>query len=214
MIFKKHRKQVEAGQPALPVFFTIKELPLSGFIDCSVDNELIKLVKSGEATKEELEEQWMKVLSDYYQVRNDEGSVTYMELQKEIRLLQTRIAHLNGLIAYVVLINNALAIEMIQEYGYGHLTFGHETIEEDIKEVIRTEANTVAELTLLRIQLQEQNAGRMDKAKADDYYQMVMSISKVEQVRYSVRDFSTYEYAIACNRLEEHYLNLESNGGE
>jgi hypothetical protein len=47
------------------LYQSINKLPLSIFIDCLVDNEFNKLIIEGEATNEQLQQAWEKVMEEY-----------------------------------------------------------------------------------------------------------------------------------------------------
>lgn len=74
-------------EKAPEVYKRILDLPLRKFIDCSVNENLLALIISGTPSQEELKQAWTIILQEYSTFLGDGESKMYLELMKEVALL-------------------------------------------------------------------------------------------------------------------------------
>jgi hypothetical protein len=73
------------------IYSDISKLPLSRFIDCSVDGDISALIIEGEPSQDELQAAWAQILEQYSEAVGDNEQKAMLSLFKEINRLQVNI---------------------------------------------------------------------------------------------------------------------------
>jgi len=83
----------------LKLFLSLEQLPLSVYITCAVDKDYSGLVIAGKPTAKELQEAWIKLQSDFYELIEDKRVQDNNDLTGKINKISLKIDVVTCLIA-------------------------------------------------------------------------------------------------------------------
>lgn len=87
LVGAKSEAQTSTGSKSSNIVQSIRDLPLTKFIDCYIKKDFSVL---GTGTPEELEEAWKRIISQYCEAKEDGGVKTQMDLELKMELLKNR----------------------------------------------------------------------------------------------------------------------------
>lgn len=88
----------DTGQSSAKWYQHITELPLTRFIDCTVDDNLYALVISGSPSLEQLRQAWAQINLEHADVMGDHEHMLYVSLFRDIKILETTLAQIHWLV--------------------------------------------------------------------------------------------------------------------
>jgi hypothetical protein len=168
-----------------------------------VDNDYAALIISGEPAKEELTTAWINILSQYYEVREDDHAVHYISLACRINEISLRLKRINAIVERLMLRYSARYCDMLREEGHS-FEFTEETYKNDLVMVVNAEKMYVVELNELQQEYIELQGKRGDKPTEQGFYDTLSSIERMQHVRYDEEHITVFKYATLCKKLEQH----------
>ena len=184
---------------------SLRELPLTSFIKCSVDGDYTCL---GDAPSEILDSAWMNLLSLYYEAKEDPQAKKYVKVAGEMAAIELRekmiIAACNGLKAHPSKLRKKSLIEL----GYA-FEYTPESIDTDIERIINKEKVHKVKLQQLKAEYQQMQAsnGKGEKQTETAFYETIATMNELWKTNYSVDKMNTLEYCIYIKRLERYIDN-------
>ena len=190
----------------------LKDLKLTDFIACCVDNDLHSIVISGQADEEQLGNAWLHLLSQYYEARQDARANQHRELLGQLEALKIRAAVIEMLVEAYKCFPTQMIIERLRELGYFDLQFTPETMDNDLMCIRNNEINYQIEHDNIKEELEQLSKGANDKATAGHkiFYDYVMSYNEAYKTTYTVDGLNAFEYALICHRLDEYIEHLNT----
>lgn len=190
---------------------SLTELPLTGFIACSVHGDYSYLLKSGNANTDQLEFQWLKILSLYYEQKEDADCIYNIDHQWQIKVKKLRMATIEAIVKALEQMYNEKLIESLKLWDYEHLEFSHETYFTDLQSVLNGERTTKLEIELLQQELDERKNPDSKPMTEASYYDMVLSYNQCFKTSYAVSQLSTMEFARMCCQYEKYMASMASD---
>jgi hypothetical protein len=197
----------EEVKPETPnVITSIADLLLKDFIRCCVYRDLSVL---GTGTEEELQQAFTNLLSQYYEVKNDERVKYEVKLRKDIATLELRKYRVDVLSSILMDRYSEAAAEGLRLL-YPLYEFTEETLAHDLGMVGKAEISKELEHNRVCKKLDslytQKQIGKKEspEKKYRNFISRLMDINKVEGVRYDMQTITVMEYAIAEARLMDH----------
>jgi len=204
------RVKIAPGTP-IPtnIITSIRVLLLKDFITCCVDNDLTPL---GNGTPQELNAAYESILSQYYDVRKDEGVKAYIHLLREIKAIELHQALVKTISTIMQDRYSYSAAEALRAQ-YPAYKFIPETVADDLLKVSAAEIANTRKLKRLKKALEEREQAQNDDktmSVADrhrGFIMRLMDINKIEGCRYD-DSITVMQYAVLESRLDDHIKNL------
>lgn len=194
------------------IISSIKQLPLTSFIQAAVYDDLTVLALDKSISRELLVPVWDDLQSQYYTARGDEGMMDYLKKSAKLYLLKARLSRVNLLFSWLEQDGYVETICAILRSEY-KLPFSADTYLKDCDTARKKEVRAVLEHDRLEKEVEAQNKKTTQQSskesQEESFYQMVMNINQVEKGSYSVEHISTYQYAIACKRYDKYIEHME-----
>jgi hypothetical protein len=183
----------------------ITELPLSKFIDCTVDNNLFALVRTGKPTNEQLEQAWEQISQEYADAIGDTEHRMYVSVYRDVKVLGTTLQQIHWLIAqlkevyfsgYANRLNNLLKTNFKFDYTNPAQYFN------ELSRCINRSKGIKIDLDLKMVQFEVMQKSRQQQSEGKrptrEYYQAIL-ITLSDHVKYPISDSITvYEF---CDRM-------------
>lgn len=199
-------QEPEAVEPS-DLITSISTLLLKDFITVCVDNDLSVL---GRGTDKQRQNAFEGIISQYYEVRKDEGIITYLKLMRQKGVLELRkvVVEINADI-----LKDRYSIEAAKHLNrlYPIYKFSKETYLKDLEMVGKSEIRNGIELDRIEKQL----AARAEKEGSDttmtplqkraSFEFKIAEIEKLEGVGKDLYNKPLMSYAIYENRLQAEY---------
>lgn len=191
---------------------SIKELTLDKYVACATsDNEdygslIINQTDAHLHSPDDLKKAWLRIQSDYYQVRGDSQTAQYVELANTIEGKRFRLFFLQMLINMLWERYDADICEGIKALGYEEFELSFETYKDDIKSIVNSEKMNVFEIEEAQKELTEMTEGQhgeVKKATYEDYYNGLLNIIEHTKVPYRMNEITVYEFALQSKRLQK-----------
>lgn len=193
----------------------ISLIKLSTFIKCSVHKDYRLLIEEGEPTDEELERNWLYVLSEYHKTRQTQQVGHFVFLTSRMRMLEARLYCIQNCVNALLYIQPFF--DDVQEAAQGIIdnlkSFGHkfsftkESIPTDCQRIETAEKRNILELQKLQREA-ETNEGSKKGTTEADFLNTLFDINKAEGATYKASEVTVQEYCILVSRLEKHIENL------
>jgi len=154
--------------------------------------------------KEQLQMAWIKLLAQFFSVKNDTTACQYAAIlgEMELILFRTQLIRLFTDRLEVVGHNPPLIAALKAFTGYSDLSFESDNMGQCLHQLCIREKRYQTVYDGMKQELK-----RMQQAHAKptekDFYKTVMLYNKVNQTRHQVKDLSAYEYALMCEELEQ-----------
>ena len=198
------------------VVTSIADLLLKDFITCCVYHDLSVL---GTGTADELNGEFTNLLSQYYEVKNDERVKYEVKLRKDIATLELR-KHRVDVLSSILKERYSVAAADGLRVLYPNYEITEQTLAHDLGMIGKGEISKELEHNracnkLESLYAQKQNDKKESPEKQyRNFISRLMDINKVEGVRYNMQTITVMEYAIAEARLADHVANLkeQANG--
>src|SRR5574343_1820882 len=149
-------RQTVQRQRDLPanIYRHCSELPLYIFIDCLVNKNLAKLIRSGEATARELLAAWDGIFYEYCDISGSTDYRVYFLLSKEIGFLKSKILAIQVSLDCLRLRPSEKAVNVLRGFGYSY-PFDYTNPESYQADIARVESKAKTHQVTLRIKEKE-----------------------------------------------------------
>jgi len=198
------------------VITSIADLLLKDFIRCCVYDDLSVL---GTGTQEELKVAFTRLLSQYYEVKNDERVKYEVKLRKDIATLELRKYKVAVLASILKSRYSAAAADGLRML-YPNYELTQQTLAHDLSMIGKAEISKEVELSRACLKLESLYSKKINDKKESpekqyrNFISRLMDINKVEGVRYDLQTITVMEYAIAEARLTDHIANLKAQAND
>lgn len=205
-----------------PKFVTsIVRLPLTDFMECCVHGnfESIIIGVHVKPTKDEIGEAWIKLLSQYYQARQDESNNDRNEIIYRMQELRLRASIMTMLLNSIGMIYSPMLIKTLKTFDpvFEDFAFTESTINEDLQLVRNMEINYEIEYRQLKEDLERLEGQTKDKEGKEVsigeqvFYDYVAAYNEAFKTGLSVETMSTMTYVNNCHRYDEYVKQMDSN---
>lgn len=211
---KVSNEPTETTEP-LCTIQSIKQLPLKDFIQCSCYEEYEVLTTKKDLTDDDrllLHNAWRKLLSQYCIAIEDRQAAAYISVVTEMEAIKFRAAYVDFVLGSLAIGFDEKICEILRE-EYKQLKFTAESYENDMQLAVNIEKRGVHRFNELKRAFDEMEKSKSAEQTAEEKYKgftnLLFDVNKHEGAQYT-RDMSTYDFAVAVRRLEDHYERLEA----
>jgi hypothetical protein len=203
----------DTGLPSAKWYQHITELPLSRFIDCTVDDNLYALVISGHPSQEQLQLTWAEMQQEYADVMGDNEHKMYVILYRDIKVLEITLQLIHWLVAQMKEVYYAEFANRLNRLLNTTFKFDHTQPEKYFNELNRCINRSKAYKIDLDLKLQQFEAFKKNKETGSkptrEYYQSIL-ITLSDHAKYPVQDnITVYEFSERIRRFSKYCQQVE-----
>jgi hypothetical protein len=209
---KQSNEQQSSTEP-LNIYSSIKELPLKTFIHCSCYEDYTVLCKTDKAQFSEEEKgvlsaAWMRLLSEYYAVTEDENASNFLQIVREMESIRFRAE-------YVAFLLTALSYGFVEEIAlrirteFMQLKFNEQSYERDMELCLNIERKNTLRYNQLkqeftRLQQEKESDNKTGDQKYAAFTQLLIDLNAKYGNQFS-RETPTFDFAVAVNMMQKEY---------
>lgn len=161
-------------------------LPMENFIQCLCDNNLQALIIDGSATERKLQETWIVILAEYYDIKGDSEGIEHWHLTRDVMRLQNHLFLLEQCVEFLKHRWSESIAESVNKLGYLFRPASKENYTDDLNRVVNKAKTKYIQLQQLIKQLEEQIKKIVDKKPTRDYFDnMLIHIEEMQKVSYT-----------------------------
>ena len=217
---KKVKRQVSIAKP-LPVALcqSLEDLSYSGFIKCALNGDYSPLIRSGNPSKNELYQAWMRLYSDYLSLIGSKETAAYIKIVSKIENVNTKIFIVSGIIEALHGLYSEKLCNELKSWGFNK-EFSRDTLSADLEQVERELGNDRFQLEKYRLEYEKSEKAKKKSGEATTktgYMRILYAIEAHRKMDYDPDTISMYKFCILYKELEEYNIQLTSknktNGG-
>jgi len=206
----------DMGQSSAKWYQHITELPLTRFIDCTVDDNLYALVISGNPSLEHLRQAWAQINQEYADVMGDHEHMIYVSLFRDIKVLETTLAQIHWLVGQLREVYYDEFAKRLNKLLLTNFKFDHTQPKkyfEELTRCINRSKSYKIDLDLKLAQFEVMQKSKKDqgegKKPSREYYQAIL-ITISDHAKYMVPDTITvFEFCDRIRRFNEYCKQVE-----
>lgn len=186
-----------ASRP-LNIYLGCSNLPMENFLQCLCDENLQALIIEGDAKPWQLQEAWIIILAEYYELRGEtsEGSETW-QLSRDVMRLQNHLFLLEQCVEFLKGKWSDSIADSVNKLGYTFRPASKDNYAEDLNRVVNKSKTRYIQLQQLIKQLSEQVKKIGDKKPTRDYFDnMLIHIEEMQKVSYSMDTLPVQKFVL------------------
>ena len=189
------------------LYRTCRHLTMDRFLDCLCEGKLDSLIIDGAATTTELQEAWVMILSEYYDLKGDEANgADFWQLTREIMRIEQHLVLLNECLQFLGEAYSESVAYSLRRLGYSFRPTDKtpSTYLHLLKAIASKAGKKKMELARLMKELTEkvskisENVGNPDRS---DFDRMLIYIEEMQKTTYDLTAMPVYKYVM----LEKKY---------
>lgn len=176
---------------------------MENFLCCLCEKNLKALIIEGMATDSVLQETWMIILSEYYELKGDAENMDQWVLSRDVTMLQNHLFLLDQCVEFLKVRWSDSVADSVRKLGYSFNPANKEDYFVDLDRVVSKSKTKYIHLKQLIKQLTEQVSKISDKPVERNYFDtMLINIEEMQKVSYSMESISVLKYV----QLEKKYF--------
>jgi len=194
------------------VYNRCSDITLDKFIDCIVDHNFNRLIKSGKPSKEAILKAWDDILSEYSELTATSGYKEMLSLTKEIGSLNCKITSVNLCLQVLSYQYSQECVDVLAKFGY-RKKFDITNIENYIADLTSISNKLKTTILALNQRTQEyktliQKAGGETPSR-DYYIKILVELSKYMGFRIKAEEISVSEY-VSIMKKRDHEIEVQN----
>jgi hypothetical protein len=201
-------KRTQHAPQVLPqsnLYHTCSKLPMACFLSVLCDDDIKALIITGNASNEELNEAWMLILAEYYELRGDTiDTVDQWTLSRDILRLQNHLQLLDKCVQFLSKGYSESIAESVRRLGYQFKPVSYEPDNyiELLEQIVNKSKTKYIQLKQFIKQLEKKMLeGGKEKPKRDYFENMIIHIEEMQGATYNLDELSVSKYVL----LEKKY---------
>lgn len=208
-------KQLETITQSFRCYQDISHLPLSLFIEITINNDLRFLTIEGQPTELQLAQAWQNILAQYSDAIGDQEFKLYTNLLKEVTILSVNLQLIHHLVDTLWKIyDERLAKELNQLLGTSFKFNPHdnESYQNELARCINRSKSLKIKLTLKMTQFEalEKKQVKNTKPTYEYYDSILITLSDHAKYQLYADDMTVFQYCERINRLNKYLENLQN----
>lgn len=199
----KDQQPLPMESQTVSLYQSITELPLSNFITCLVDNNLLALCKNGVIPKQEqLNDVWIDILQEYTDAIGNNESKMSLSIYKELIVLDSKLKIVHACIAVLEGDYEESIATMLNEICRTNYNFQGETKIKELKSCLnRSKSIKIAfDLKMMQFEGLREKINNDEKPTRKHFTSVLIFLSN--HAKYNISDSITVlEY---CERLKQY----------
>lgn len=178
---------------------------MPAFLDALCDDNLNSLIIDGKATKDQLTQAWLLILSEYYELRGDgvDGNEQWT-LSRDIQKLNNHLSILDICVKFLLDQYSESIADSVRKLGYSFRPTAFDPVDyiDQLNAVVQKSKTKYIQLQQLIKQLEAkmQEAGQ-GKPKRESFEQAIIYFEEMQGATYNIEDVTVSKYIM----LEKKY---------
>jgi hypothetical protein len=190
---------------------------LNKFIVCICEEDYSGLIKTGDATSDQLLKAWNKIYDEYLTIIKDKEQSYLMQLTKEVYLLEFKINIINTIVTSLSIRHDPEILKELKRWApvWGQFNPGdEEKYLQELQTVINQNKRLIIELDLKSKELNDLIPKEKTNVTREYFDKLLVSVSKYMKYQVSKYTTSVSEFAtmLADMRMMNEYLISQQNG--
>lgn len=178
---------------------------MPAFLDALCDDNLNSLLIDGKATKDQLTQAWLLILSEYYELKDNgiDGNEQVL-LSRDIQKLNNHLNILDVCVQYLLDRYSESIADSVRRLGYSFHPKSKEPIDYmvELNAVVQKAKTKYIQLQQLIKQLEKQMAeAGTEKPKREDFEQAIVYFEEMQGATYNIDELTVSKYVM----LEKKY---------
>jgi hypothetical protein len=189
---------------------------MENFIQCLCDENYRALVIEGGATDRQLQEAWVVILAEYYELRGDtaEGMEVW-QLSRDVMRLQNHLFLLEQCVEFLKVKWSDSIADSVNKLGYLFRPASKEDYTEDLNRVVNKSKTKYIQLQQFIKQLEQQVKKIGDKKPTRDYFDnMLINIEEMQKVSYSMDVLPVQKFVLLEKKYWKQIEQLKSRAAK
>lgn len=196
---------VQLVLPPLNIYHTCSKTPMPAFLDALCDDNLNSLLIDGKATKEQLTQAWLLILSEYYELRGDGvESNEQWSLSRDIQKLNNHLNILDVCVKFLLERYSESIADSIRKMGYSFRPTAFEPIDyiDQLNDVVNKSKTRYIQLKQFIKQLEKKmTEGGLEKPKRESFETSLLYFEEMQGASYNMDDLTVSKFI----QLEKKY---------
>lgn len=194
-------RQEQAASRPLSLYRGCNVLPMEVFIQCLCDEELGLLVIEGKASREQLQNAWIMILAEYYELKGEMDDEQW-RLSRDVTRLQNHLMLLGRCVEFLKTRWSDSIAKSINDLGYSFRPPSKEDYWDELNRVVQKSKTKYVHLQQMIKELEIQVKKVEGKKPTRDYFDnMLIHIEEMQKVSYSLDTLTVQKFVL----LEKKY---------
>lgn len=200
--------QMPPSQQVLPpsnIYHSCSKLLMPAFLDALCDDNLNLLVIDGKATKDQLTQAWLLILSEYYELRGDGiDSNEQWSLSRDIQKLNNHLNILDVCVKFLLERYSESIADSVRKLGYSFRPTTYEPVDyiDQLNAVVNKSKTKYIQLQQLIKQLESKMADSgQEKPKRETFERNLLYYEEMQGASYNMDELTVSKYV----QLEKKY---------
>lgn len=186
---------------------------MPAFLDALCDDNLNSLIIDGKATKDQLTQAWLLILSEYYELRGDgvDGNEQWT-LSRDIQKLNNHLSILDICVKFLLEQYSASIADSVRKLGYSFRPTSFNPVDyiDQLNAVVQKSKTKYIQLQQLIKQLEAkmQESGQ-EKPKRDDFERSVIYFEEMQGATYNMDDLTVSKYLMLEKKYNQKIEHLK-----
>lgn len=181
-------------------------LPMENFIQCLCDDNLKALVIEGDVSEQKLQERWVMILAEYYEIKGDTSDgMEQWQLSRDIMRLQNHLFLLEQCIEYLKVRWSDSIADSVNKLGYPFKPKSNEEYFTELEAVVNKAKTKYIHLQQKLKELEQQVSKLSDKKPSRDYFDNILiHIEEMQKVTYSMDTITVQKFVLLEKKYWQH----------
>lgn len=209
--------QTPPAQQVLPpsnIYHSCSKLPMAAFLDALCDDNLNSLIIAGKATPAQLNEAWVLILSEYYELKG--GGLDGNEqaaLSRDILKLNNHLHLLDVCVQFLLDRYSESIADSVRKLGYSFRPTSYEPVDYivQLNAVVQKSKTKYIQLQQMIKQLEAnmQDSGQ-EKPKRETFEKNLLYYEEMQGASYNMDDLTVSKYVMLEKKYEQkiEHLNM------
>lgn len=189
---------------------------MENFIQCLCAENYRALIIEGSATDRQLQEAWIVILAEYYELRGDtsEGMEVW-QLSRDVMRLQNHLFLLEQCVEFLKVKWSDSIADSVNKLGYLFRPASKEDYIEDLNRVVNKSKTKYIQLQQHIKQLEQHVKKIGDKKPTRDYFDnMLINIEEMQKVSYSMDSLPVQKFVLLEKKYWKQIEQLKSRAAK
>lgn len=208
--------QTPPAQQVLPpsnIYRSCSKLFMPAFLDALCDDNLNSLIIDGTATKDQLTQAWVLILSEYYELRGDciDGNEQW-SLSRDIQKLNNHLHILDICVQFLLERYSESIADSVRRLGYSFRPSSFEPVDYivELNAVVQKSKTKYIQLQQLIKQLEQKmsEAGN-EKPKRESFEQAIIYFEEMQGATYNMDELTVSKYIMLEKKYSQKVEHLK-----
>jgi hypothetical protein len=209
--------QTPPAQQVLPpsnIYHSCSKLPMAAFLDALCEDNLQSLIIDGKVTPPQLNEAWVLILSEYYELRGDgiDGN-EQTSLSRDILKLNNHLNILDVCVKFLLERYSDSIADSVRKLGYSFRPTSFEPIDYivQLNTVVQKSKTKYVQLQQMLKQLEAKMAeGGKEKPKRETFEKNLLYYEEMQGASYNMDELTVSKYVMLEKKYDQKIEQLKA----